>query len=178
LLSLGVPMICMGDEIRRTQKGNNNAYCQDNESSWFDWNLANRNREMFRFWKMMINFRKRHTTILRPRYFTGLENERGLKDISWHGCKLHSPGWDDPSARALSYTMGEPGDEEDIHVMMNMYWEPLEFEIPGLAERKWYRAVDTYLPPPEDIAAAGSEVLVDAKSYLVHGRSVVVLVSK
>jgi len=178
LLSIGVPMICMGDEIRRTQNGNNNAYCQDNETSWFDWNLADTNRSILRFWKSMINFRKRHTTILRPRYFTGQENERGLKDISWHGCKLHSPGWDDPYARALSYTMGEPGDEEDIHVMMNMYWEPLEFEIPGLAERLWYRAVDTSLPAPEDITAAGREVRVDSNNYLVQGRSVVVLVSK
>jgi len=178
LLSVGIPMICMGDEIRRTQKGNNNAYCQDNEASWFDWTLADTNHDLFRFWKLMINFRKRHTTILRPRYFTGQENERGLKDISWHGCKLNSPGWDDPYARALSYTMGEPGDEEDIHVMMNMYCEPLEFEIPGLAERLWYKAVDTSLSAPEDITAAGSEVRVYSNKYLVQGRSVVVLVSK
>ena len=178
LLSVGVPMICMGDEVRRTQKGNNNAYCQDNETGWFDWDLVEKNREMFRFWKLMIDFRKRHTTILRPHYFTGKENERGLKDISWHGCKLYSPGWDDPYARALSFTMGEPGDEEDIHVMMNMYWEPLDFEIPGLRERSWYRAVDTFLPSPQDIAGAGEEVRVNGNNYFVQGRSVVVLISK
>lgn len=178
LLSVGVPMICMGDEIRRTQKGNNNAYCQDNETSWFDWNFVEINHDMFRFWKLMINFRKRHTIILRPHYFTGQENERGLKDVSWHGCKLYSPGWDDPYARALSYTMGGPEDEEDIHVMMNMYWEPLEFEIPGLTERRWYRAIDTSLPASQDITVAGDEVRVDADSYLVQSRSVVVLVSK
>jgi isoamylase len=74
--------------------------------------------------------------------------------------------------------MGEPGDEEDIHVMMNMYWEPLEFEIPRLVERSWYRAVDTTLPSPQDITVAGEEVRVDADNYLVQGRSVVVLVSK
>ncbi len=178
LLSVGVPMICMGDEVRRTQKGNNNAYCQDNETSWFDWTLLEINRDIFRFWKLMIDFRKRHTTILRPRYFTGQENERGLKDISWHGCKLNSPGWDDPYARALSYTMGEPGDEEDIHVMMNMYWEPLEFEIPRLAERRWYRVIDTFLSSPQDIILAGDEIRINADSYLVQSRSVVVLVSK
>ncbi|AKB54703.1 hypothetical protein A9239_04790 [Methanosarcina sp. A14] len=66
LLSIGVPMICMGDEVRRTQKGNNNAYCQNNETSWFDWNLVEKNRDIFRFWKLMIDFRKHHTTILRP----------------------------------------------------------------------------------------------------------------
>ena len=74
--------------------------------------------------------------------------------------------------------MGESGDEEDIHVMMNMYWEPLMFEIPGLTERRWYRAVDTFLPAPQDIIVAGEEVRVDADSYLVQARSVVVLVSK
>ena len=180
LLSIGVPMICMGDEVRRTQKGNNNAYCQDNETSWFDWNLVEKNRDMFRFWKLMIDFRKRHTTILRPRYFTGRKNERGLKDISWHGCKLYSPGWDDPHARALSFTMGEPGDEEDIHVMMNMYWEPLEFEIPELKciGRSWYRAVDTFLPSPQEIAGDGDETQVSGNSYIVQSRSVVVLISK
>ncbi|WP_440948682.1 glycogen debranching protein GlgX [Methanosarcina sp. T3] len=180
LLSVGVPMISMGDEVRRTQKGNNNAYCQDNETGWFDWNLVERNRNMFRFWKLMIDFRKRHTTILRPRYFTGKENERGLKDISWHGCKLYSPGWDDPYARALSFTMGEPGDEEDIHVMMNMYWEPLEFEIPELkgTGRSWYRAIDTFLSSPLDIAGAGEEIRTNGNNYLVQGRSVVVLISK
>ena len=138
LLSLGVPMICMGDEVRRTQKGNNNAYCQDNETGWLDWNLVERNRDTFHFWKLMIDFRKRHTTILRPRYFTGKENERGLKDISWHGCKLYSPGSDDAYARALSFTMGEPGDEEDIHVISEHVLGTFEFEIPGLRERNWY----------------------------------------
>lgn len=178
MLSLGVPMISMGDEVRRTQKGNNNAYCQDNEIGWFDWDLAEKNSHMFRFWKLMIDFRKRHPTLLRPHYFTGAENERGLKDIDWHGCKLHSPGWDDPFSRALAFTIGESGAEEDIHVMMNMYWEPLEFEIPEIKTRNWYRAVDTILPAPQDIAEKGEEVRINGNKYLVSGRSVVVLVSK
>ena len=109
MLSVGVPMICMGDEVRRTQNGNNNAYCQDNEIGWFDWDLLEKNSHIFRFWKLMIDFRKRHPSLLRPHYFTGKENERGLKDIDWHGCKLHSPGWDDPSARVLAFTMGGSG---------------------------------------------------------------------
>ncbi len=178
MLSVGIPMICMGDEIRRTQKGNNNAYCQDNEISWFDWDLVEKNNHMLRFWRLMIDFRKRHPTLLRDDYFTGTENKRGLKDIDWHGCKLHSPGWDDPSARALAFTMGESGAGEDIHVMMNMYYEPLEFEIPSLKARKWYRVIDTFLPAPQDIVEAGTEVRINGNNYVVSDRSVVVLVSK
>jgi glycogen operon protein len=108
----------------------------------------------------------------------GTKNERGLNDIDWHGCKLHSPGWDDPSARALAFTMGGSGAEEDIHVMMNMYWEPLEFEVPQIKNRNWYRVVDTFLPALEDIAEKGEEVRINGNKYLVSGRSVVVLVSK
>lgn len=178
MLSVGIPMICMGDEIRRTQKGNNNAYCQDNEISWFDWDLVEKNNHMLRFWRLMIDFRKRHPTLLRDYYFTGTENKRELKDIDWHGCKLHSPGWDDPSARALAFTMGESGAGEDIHVMMNMYYEPLEFEIPSLKARKWYRVIDTFLPAPQDIVEAGTEVRINGNNYVVSDRSVVLLVSK
>ncbi len=178
MLSVGIPMICMGDEVRRTQKGNNNAYCQDNEISWFDWDLVEKNNHMLRFWRLMIDFRKRHPTLLRDYYFTGTENKRGLKDIDWHGCKLHSPGWDDPSARALAFTMGEFGAGEDIHVMLNMYSESLEFEIPRIKGRKWYRVVDTFLPAPQDITEVGEEIGINGNTYFVSGRSVVVLVSK
>ena len=189
LLSVGVPMICMGDEVRHTQKGNNNAYCQDNELSWFDWDLLEKNSNLFRFWKLMIDFRKRHSAIRRTHYFIGEMNERGFKDISWHGCKLERPGWDDPNALALAFTLAGFNGDEDIHVMVNMYWEALEFEIPAVEGRKWYRAVDTFLASPMDIADPGQEILIEGNSlqgdggnaygsYLVNGRSIVVLISK
>ena len=135
---------------------------------------------MFRFWKRMIDFRKRHSSIRRTHYFTGRKNERGLKDITWHGCKLYNPGWDDPNAnaRALAFTMGGFDGEEDIHVRMNMYWEGLEFEFPPVEGRMWYRAVDTFLEPPSDIAEPGEEIQIDGDTYVVNGRSIVVLVSK
>src|SRR4029077_13174788 len=81
LLARGVPMILAGDEIRRTQMGNNNAYCQDNEISWMDWNLLDRNRHLFRFWKRMIAFRKSHSTLKSRYFFEGRPNERGLPDV-------------------------------------------------------------------------------------------------
>jgi glycogen operon protein len=178
MLSQGVPMMVMGDEVRRTQKGNNNAYCQDNEISWFDWNLVDKNKDLFRFWKQLIALRLRHATAHRSCYFTGAVNERGLADLTWHGCELNQPNWDDPNARALAATSGGMGDAADIHVMMNMYWEPLTFAIPSVPGRKWYRAIDTNLASPNDIATPDQETEINVDRYLVGGRSVVVLISK
>jgi glycogen operon protein len=180
LLSQGVPMILAGDEARRTQKGNNNAYCQDNEISWFDWSLLEKNSDIFRFFKLMINFRKSYCqTALRRRYFfSGEINERGLPDISWHGCKLFSPGWDDPNAKTLAFTLGGFEGRADIHVMLNMYWEALNFEIPLVEGRQWYKVVDTAEPSPRDIADLGKETVVSDNLYIVQDRSVVVLISK
>ncbi len=177
MLSQGVPMMVMGDEVRRTQKGNNNSYCQDNKISWFDWNQVEQNQDFFRFWQLIINFRKQHSAIHRPRYFTGITNQRGLSDISWHGCQLNSPGWDDPTARSLAFTLGGRDREVDIHVMMNMYWEKLNFEIPQIKGRKWYRVVDTSLASPRDISEPGQEIIITSNNYLVADRSIAVLIS-
>jgi len=178
MLSQGIPMIVMGDEVRRTQGGNNNAYCHDNPISWFDWSLVERNADLFRFWKHMIAFRRQHAAVHRSRFFTGAVNDRGLPDVSWHGTALNSPGWDDPEARALGFTLGGFDGEADIHVMANMYWEPLAMAIPPVRGRHWYRAVDTALPSPEDICPAGEEQRVEGDSYTVGGRGVVILMSK
>jgi isoamylase len=178
LLSQGVPMILAGDEVRRTQKGNNNAYCQDNEISWFDWNLVQKNPEMFRFFKLMINFRNQHPILRRARFFSGDVNERGLTDISWHGCQLFSPGWYDSNARVLAFTLGGFQGEADIHVMLNMYWENLTFEIPFVEGREWHKVVDTSQPSPLDIVEPGASTMVSGNVCLVQNRSVIVLISK
>jgi glycogen operon protein len=178
LLSQGIPMILAGDEVRRTQKGNNNAYCQDNEINWFDWNLLEKNAEIFRFFKMMIAFRKRFGGLCRRGFFNGEVNERSLADISWHGCKLFSPGWEDPNARVLAYTLGGFDGQPDIHVMLNMYWENLNFEIPQIEGRNWYKVIDTAEPTPRDILEPCEEVLVSGNHYCVKDRSVVVLISQ
>jgi glycogen operon protein len=171
-------MFVAGDEVRRTQQGNNNTYCQDNELNWFDWTLPEANRDLFRFWQQMIAFRKQHPNVHRSRFFTGEVNERNLADITWHGCRLYSPGWNDPNARVLAYTLGGFGGEADLHVMMNMYWEPLPFELPAAGGRKWFRAVDTSLDSPNDIAARGQEVEIAGGEYVVNGHGVVVVISK
>ncbi len=178
LLSQGVPMILGGDEVRRTQGGNNNAYCQDNEISWFDWTLPEKHKDTLRFFQQMIAFRKAHPILRRTRFFNGQLNDRGVPDIAWHGCQLGAPGWDDPECRILAFTMGGFGDDPDMHVMMNMHWDSLPFEIPHIASRTWHRVVDTSLPSPDDICEQGCESPVDGNCYIVNPRSVVVLISK
>jgi glycogen operon protein len=178
LLSRGVPMFVAGDEVRRSQKGNNNAYSQDNDTSWFDWMLVQRSRDLYRFWKRMIEFRKRHRALHPGRFFTGMMNERGLPDVTWHGTKLNSPGWNDPAGRALGVTLAGFRGDEDIHIMLNMYWESLDFELPSVTGRTWLEAVDTSQLPPHDIADFGYEPPVVGNAYKVQGRSVVVLVNR
>lgn len=178
LLSRGVPMLVSGDEVRRSQQGNNNPYCQDNEMSWFDWTLVNKNSDLLRFFKGMAQFRKTHPAVRRSRFFDGGVNERGLKDVAWHGTKLNCPGWDDPGARALATTLGGLGRDADLHIMFNMFWEPLEFELPAVPGRRWFLAVDTARPSPDDIADPGSEAEVPGNTHRVDGRSIVVLLNR
>jgi len=178
LLSRGVPMFAAGDEIRRTQKGNNNAYCQDNEISWFDWTLVNKNAQLLRFWRNMIRFRKMHPALRRAEFFDGSVNERGLKDVSWHGTKLNHPGWDDTSARALAMTLAGFNGDPDLHVMLNMFWEGLIFELPVVPGGHWCLAVNTAQPSPHDISEPGSEPALPGNTHRVEARSVVVLVNR
>jgi glycogen operon protein len=128
-----------------------------------------------RFFSRLIAFRKRHPAIHRPRFFTGETNARGLKDVEWHGTSLGSPDWSDGGARVLAYTLAGFGDDPDLHVMMNMYWEPLDFAIPSVTGRQWCRIVDTSLPSPDDVAEPGGGVAVSGDRCRVDGRSIVVL---
>lgn len=178
LLSQGVPMILGGDEFRRTKLGNNNTYCQDNELNWYNWDLVEKNADIVRFYSSMIDFRKRYGSFCRRGFFNGEVNERGLADISWHGCELNRPGWDDDNARVLAYTLGGFDGAPDIHVMFNMYWDSLEFKIPPLPERNWFKVIDTAQASPLDILEPCQEVLIDRDRYIVTDRSVVVLISQ
>ena len=181
---MGVPMMVAGDEFMRSQGGNNNTYCHDNEINWFDWNhiASNESQEMIRFWSMIMEKRKRYIDHFKGRYFTGSSNKFGLYDISWHGTQLNTPGWNDPNARCLAMTLGDTAEDtdqtENIHVMFNMYWEGVEFQIPQATGLKWYRAIDTSLPSPNDISPRDQQVAINDNSYVVTGRSIVVLASR
>lgn len=176
-VSQGMPMITMGDEVRRSQGGNNNAYCQDNPVAWMNWGDVEKHKGVYRFFSRMIKFRRRHPALHRSRFFTGAVNERGLKDVEWHGPILYSPGWGDPNGRAVAFTLAGDGKELDIHVMMNMHWEPISFEIPPVKGRRWFRFADTSLPSPQDAADGDFKAPVSGSNYIVNDRSVVILVS-
>ena len=187
LLSQGVPMILSGDEVRRTQQGNNNAYCQDNEINWFDWQNVEKHQDIHRFFKQMIALRKLLPTLQRNQFFTGQVNERGLADISWHGCRLYSPGWQDPSSTVLAFTLGgfprpDGSGDIDLHVMLNMDWQDLDFDVPSLPNRSWYKVIDTAQPSPADITEyflePEAERRVHGTTCHVANRSVVVLLSR
>jgi isoamylase len=178
LLAQGVPMICGGDEIRRTQRGNNNAYCQDNGLSWHDWTRAAAHAGVLRFFSGMIALRKRHTSLRRQSFFSGQRNARGLLDVDWHGCQLGAPGFNDPTCRVLACTLGGPDDGEDLHLIFNMDDQALQFDLPVLAGRNWFCAVDTSLPGPQDCAALGEEIQLTTVHYNAQPRSVAVLVSR
>jgi len=180
-LSQGVPMVVAGDEFGRTQRGNNNAYCQDNEISWFDWNLVEENADLLRFFREMIALRSRQTNLHRRSFMSGAPDRRGHADIEWHGLELGAPEWNYPGPRVLAFTLAAGDDwftpEADLHVMLNMDDNPHEFAVPPLDDRRWLLFADTARPSPEDISAPGEERPYDGERYVVSGRSVVILAS-
>ena len=173
LLSRGVPMLLGGDEIRRSQNGNNNAYNQDNPTSWFDWSLVDSNHEMLHFVQRLIAFRKAHPALRQRSFYTGASIGRGVPDITWHGTTLNSPGFDDPQARVLACTIAGGDATADLHVMMNMFWEALDFEVP--ARGTWRLAIDTSTRDRRDIADPGGESPLTGHRCRVPGRSIMVL---
>jgi glycogen operon protein len=177
MLSRGVPMLCAGDELLRTQRGNNNAYCQDNELSWLDWGRLGSQREMLQFTRGMIAFRRRHASLTVNRFYHGRAIAgRGIADIAWHGKRLHQPAWDDPAARVLAFTVaGIAAGEPDLHAILNMSEESIEAELPELEGRDWHLAVDTGQSPPNDIIEPARQARLSVRSYRVIPRSVVVL---
>jgi isoamylase len=175
LLAQGVPMILAGDEIGRTQRGNNNAYCQDDETSWMDWSLLGTNADLFRFTARLVRFRRAHPSLRRRTFF---EDEAG-PGVAWHGARLGQPDWTG-EARALGmHLLGSNGDEP-IYLFANAHWEPCRFELPQPgAGRRWRRFVDTALGPPEDALEPGAERPLPAgRTYTAGPRSVVVLVAR
>ncbi len=180
LLSQGVPMILAGDEVLRTQRGNNNGYCQANELSWFDWTLTEKHREMLRFATKMIAFRKRHPCLMRKHFLTGKQEDQApFADVTWHGIKLNEPLWNNPDAQILAYTLARQREEEsDLHIIFNMADRGVKMPLPPLCGRAWHRAVDTGQPSPGDIFEPAEQVRTKETSYPVSSHSVVVFESR
>jgi isoamylase len=175
MLSLGIPMISMGDEVRRTQRGNNNPYCQDNETGWFDWTLLSQHGDMLRFVKLLTR-RRRMRSVDHER----LSLNELLRDSEhcWHGVKLNQPDWSH-SSHSLAFGAELPKQGLRLHLVLNAYWEPLEFDLPfapGPAN-VWRRWIDTALDPPDEIVDWQAAQPVPSKTYHAGPRSVVVLVA-
>lgn len=176
-ISQGTPMLLMGDEVRRTQLGNNNAYCQDNELSWFDWSLVNKHDGLLRFVKKLIHFIQ-GLEIFRQEQFLEVSYASPEPHLIWHGVYLGQPDWSDYS-HTLAFSLCHPAEGEHLHIMLNTYWEPLKFELPPLKPgNHWHRIVDTALSAPDDFSDLETAVKTDQNNYLVAPRSFVVLMGK
>jgi glycogen operon protein len=184
LLSQGVPMLLAGDEFLRTQRGNNNAWCQDNDLSWLDWSLAEKNADFLRFTRMMVALRRRHPALRRRNFFRGSGPRRDMvPDILWHGVEASEPDFS-PWSRTLAFALDgsltgrEP--DRDFYVLCNAWREPLGFHVPpSPSGRPWRRVVDTALPSPLDIVedGEGPSVPVDSR-YPAAPHSLVVLMTE
>jgi glycogen operon protein len=177
LLSVGMPMLLMGDEARRSQRGNNNAYCQDNETSWFDWNLVKQHAVLHRFVELLTGRRA-----LRKMDTEG--QRRSLNKLlrtaskAWHGVKLHQPDWSHQS-HSLAFSAEVPEENRSFYIIFNAYWEALEFQLPDErhAASPWRRWIDTSLESPYDIQDWPSAPVVTERTYRAGPRSVVALIA-
>jgi glycogen operon protein len=177
MLAAGTPMLLMGDEVRRTQGGNNNAYCQDGEISWFDWSLLDRHADIHRFVRLLSAFRQRRDVVAERRNLSLNQLLRQAR-IEWHGVALNRPDWSEHS-HSLAFTIRSLRERFLLHGILNAYWEPLTFEIPpGPVESRkhWRRCVDTALASPDDFRPLEDAPLVEQNTYPVQPRSVVLLV--
>jgi len=186
MISQGMPMLLMGDEMGRTQYGNNNAYCHDSEFSWLNWDLLNTNADFFRFVKNCIAFRHAHPVLRNLEYFQNKDYMgSGYADITWHGVCAWQPDWTS-YCRTLAFMLcgkhAKQGTVEDntIYVAINMHWETHWFELPGLPSgMQWHVFLNTGVDTPEDIWEPGTEQLLpDQHRILVGDRSVLVLIAK
>jgi len=167
MLANGTPMFRMGDEFLQTQGGNNNPYNQDNETSWLDWRRLTEHRDVYRFFKGMIGFRKSHPSLCRSRFWRD--------EVRWYGVgKDLDTGFE---SRSLAFYLdGASQGDLDIYAMVNAWWEPLSFEIQEGEAGRWRRVADTSLDAPDDFLGPGDEAVVEGRQYRVGPRSVVVLV--
>jgi glycogen operon protein len=179
IFSLGVPMILMGDEVRRTQQGNNNAYCQDNETSWFDWTLLAKHADVHRFVRLLNAQRQLRDEDPERKHVTLNQLLRTAKK-AWHGVKLGQPDWSEAS-HSLAFSVEAPKEKLLFQVILNAYWEPLDFELPQAGDRSqdsWHRWIDTSLDSPHDIVEWERALPVPGRSYRAGPRSVVVLFAR
>ncbi|MFQ3647924.1 MAG: glycogen debranching protein GlgX [Anaerolinea sp.] len=168
LLAQGTPMLVMGDEVRRTQHGNNNAYCHDSELSWFDWSAVERERELLRFTQNLIRLKRSRFAYVMDDYLIN----NGDMRLTWHGVALDQPDWS-PHSRSLAVLL--QSNMGSAYLMINAYWEALAFELPSMP---WYRLIDTALASPNDFCPPADAPRHRQPFYHVEPRSIVMLVNQ
>jgi glycogen operon protein len=174
-VSQGTPMLSMGDEVRRTQRGNNNAYCQDNEISWFDWDGLEAHAGLLRFVRQLVDFTQALPIFREERFWATGEGEGA--HIVWHGVRLGEPDWGHDS-HSIAFTLHCPRHKDQLHVMLNAYWKPLVFELPPLSEdENWHCIVDTAQPSPDDFCPPNEAPPIADGAYRVADRSAVLLMA-
>jgi glycogen operon protein len=186
LFACGTPMMLGGDEFGRSQQGINNAYCQDNEISWFDWSLASRNGDLVEFFRKAIAFTRRFPALQRRQFLLGKDLAAdGIPDLEWFAPDQREPAWQDQNARTLCYQLDSSGDSAQLGVdrlffILNGHFEPQWVKLPPLGpSRGWYRAIDTGLASGEDFMEPGQEVQLDPPDhYIANPRSTVVLLAR
>lgn len=175
-LSQGTPMLLMGDEVRRTQRGNNNGYCQDSEVSWFNWDDVEKQAGLLRFTREFIRLVQSVQLFQLDRVLTGFSFQDD-PFVVWHGVHLGQPDFE-PNSHSLALTLQHPKKHEHIHIMLNAYWDALPFELPPLdGGERWHRIVDTFLPAPEDFCPLETAPIFSGDRYEVKPRSIAVLMA-
>jgi isoamylase len=181
LLAQGVPMLPMGDEMGRTQGGNNNAYCHDGPLTWLDWGLQATNAEILRFCRGMIAFRRCHPALRHPAHHGIESGDPDPLEVTWHGVRPGAPDWSH-SSHVVAFTVRRrlDGSDDCIYAAFNMYWKPLRFRLPRPpAGTAWHLFASTAAAPPGDIRAPGEEELLsDQRAVTLAGRSTLVLVAR
>jgi len=185
LFSSGTPMLLYGDEVMRTQKGNNNAYCQDNELTWFNWDDLGRHSDIFEFYKKAISFRKAYPILRRRRFFTG-EGKAGnsVPDVLWFGKHLDMPHWHSPKLKTVAYQLAGSqahSSPEDYYLFLvfNMHHQGAVISLPKHEDLKWYRLIDTSRGPGDDFRFPGKEkALKNQEKHHCDARSVVALLGE
>jgi isoamylase len=172
LISRGVPMLLGGDEFRRTQGGNNNAWCQDNETSWYDWSRLEQHREILRFTRGMIALRSAHPILSKEQFYTDA-------DIHWFGPQGGLPDWADPKQKQFACLIHED-EQHALFLMFNAGDAAIDFSLPPIAPKaKWYLAVDTSREAPGDMFAASEELLLeDSRIYHLPSRAGTILLAR
>ncbi|MBD3345267.1 MAG: glycogen debranching protein GlgX [Chitinivibrionales bacterium] len=185
MISRGTPMVYGGDEFMRTQNGNNNAWCQDNEISWYNWELVHKNRDVFEFFKKAVSLRKQYGPLHENEFLTGRsQSAGGMADILWYDKNLSDPRWDYPKLKTLCFLLYNAAlqGEDNVHFLyfvFNMHFRSVYVHLPPIKNMKWYRVIDTSRKAGQDFLAHGKEkVLRNQKRQRCNARSCSLFITK